>query len=139
MTRRIRTDRSRRTPRRAAAAVELAVLLPFLAFLCVIATDWARLAYFNVCLNDAARSGALYASDEESRMKSRHATVSAAALAECPDIASSATVTWSQAGDVVLVEASMEFRTITNFPGVPSQQTLTRRSRMKVAPLMPKS
>lgn len=135
----------RRTPgraaRRGAATVELAVLLPFLVFILVIATDWARLMYFTMCLNDAARSGALYASDEETRMKSRHATVKDAALAECPDIAASATVTSSQATDAggrtyAVVEVSMPFKTITNFPGVPSAETLTRESRMKVAPLM---
>ena len=35
-------------PRRGVAVVELAVLLPFLAFMLVIAYDWGRIFYFSV-------------------------------------------------------------------------------------------
>lgn len=132
--------RKTRTNRRGAAIVEFAVLLPFLLYLCIIAVDWARLMYFSQCVNDCARAGAIWASDDEVRLKSRYATVTAAALAEAPGINPTPTV--SQTTDVtaqgkpdwVTVTVSMQFDTISNFPGVPKTQSITRSVRMKVAP-----
>ena len=49
--------------RHAAAAAELAILLPFLAFAFVIAVDWSRIFYYSVIVTNCARNGALYASD----------------------------------------------------------------------------
>ena len=132
--------RKTRTGRPGAAVVELAVLLPFLLYLCIIAADWARLMYFTQCVNDCARSGALWASDEEYRMKSRYATVTAAALAESPGLNPTTTVAQTNYTDAggfpaVAVQVSMAFTTIVDFPGVPHSQTVTRTVRMRVAPL----
>jgi Flp pilus assembly protein TadG len=132
--------RNARTGRKAAAVVELAVLLPFLLWLCVIAADWARLMYFTQCINDCARAGALWASDEEVRMKSRYASVTDAALAEAPGLSPRPTVALANKADangapMVEVQVSMAFRTITDFPGVPHAQTLTRAVRARVAPM----
>ncbi|HXG12134.1 MAG TPA: TadE family protein, partial [Gemmataceae bacterium] len=55
----VRTARQRR----AASSVELAVLLPFLCFLFVIAIDYARIFYFGVTLENCARNGAYYCSN----------------------------------------------------------------------------
>jgi Flp pilus assembly protein TadG len=128
-----------RTPRRlGAAAVELAVLAPFLAFLCVIAADWARLLYFSVEVNDCAKSGALYASDPTYAAQSRYATVTDAAMAEATELAATATVTSGQttvSGTAyVTVTVAVPFKTITNFPGVPSSQTVSRTVMMRSAP-----
>ncbi len=49
--------------RSGAAAVELAILLPFLCFLFVIAVDFARVFYFTLTLQNCARNGAYYASN----------------------------------------------------------------------------
>jgi Flp pilus assembly protein TadG len=49
--------------RTAAATVELAVLLSFLAFLFVIAVNFARIFYYSQVVENCARQGALYASD----------------------------------------------------------------------------
>jgi Flp pilus assembly protein TadG len=46
--------------RRAAAAVELAVLLPVLIFTSMATVDFARIAYVQVTLQNCARNGALY-------------------------------------------------------------------------------
>jgi Flp pilus assembly protein TadG len=132
--------RKARTGRRGAAIVEFAVLLPFLLYLCIIAVDWARLMYFSQCVNDCARAGALWACDAEVQMKSRYTTVTAAALAEAPGISPTPTVTQTTTvtaqGDPewVTVTVSMQFDTISNFPGVPKTQTITRSVRAKVAP-----
>ena len=135
----------RRSERRAVAAVELAVLLPFLLFLAVIATDWARLLYFTITINSCARSGALYSSDAVLAAQSRYVTVKDAALAEAPGIldANTTTVTPTPTIDsagnrAVIVTVQTPFSTITNFPGVPSSQTLSRSVQMRVAPLATK-
>jgi len=54
---------AKRQVRRGAATVELAVLLPFLAFLFVIGTDWARIFYTSLTIQNAARNAAYYASE----------------------------------------------------------------------------
>lgn len=126
--------------RPAAAAVELAALLPFLMFIAVIATDWARLFFYTITLEACARNGALYAADKVGATTSPYRSVSEAALAEAPSLGVTATVTSSQTTDsngsaAVIVTVNMPFTTITNFPGVPSSQTLTRSVQMRVAPL----
>jgi Flp pilus assembly protein TadG len=133
--------RKTRTGRKGAAIVEFAVLIPFLLYLCIVAADWARLMYFSQCVNDCARSGALWAADEEVRMKSRYTTVTAAALAEAPGLSPTPTVTQTDTVDGtgertwVTVTVAMQFDTISNFPGVPKSQTISRSVRAKVAPI----
>src|SRR6516164_9600711 len=57
---RIRQLSRGRRPRRGAAMIELALLLPFLCFLFVITVDWARVFYFDLTVENCARCGALY-------------------------------------------------------------------------------
>jgi len=52
-----------RTSRCGAATVELAVLLPFLAFLFVIGIDWARIFFVTMTIENAARNAAYYGSE----------------------------------------------------------------------------
>src|SRR5262245_64291139 len=53
----------KRARRGGAAAVELALLLPLLAFLFVVAVDFCRLFYYSLTVNNCARNGALYGCD----------------------------------------------------------------------------
>lgn len=129
-----------RARRRGAAAVELAVLLPFLMYLAIITADWARLLYFTITLSGCARSGALYEADSVAASQSGYADSTAAALAEAPGLSPTPTVTRAQGTDsagnkTVAVTVSMPFTTITNFPGVPSYTVLTRTVQMRVSPL----
>ena len=50
----------RRPKRRGLAAVELAVLLPLLLFMCMVTIDFARVIYAMVIMQNCARNGALY-------------------------------------------------------------------------------
>jgi hypothetical protein len=50
----------RPSKRRGLAAVELAVLLPLLVFICMVTIDFARVIYALVILQNCARNGALY-------------------------------------------------------------------------------
>jgi hypothetical protein len=130
--------------RRAAATVEFAMLLPFLLFLGVIATDWARLLYYTLTVEACARNGAIYASDADYASKAPYTSLQQAAMAEAPQLSSTATVTSTPTTDsagnnAVIVTVSVPFNTITNFPGVPSSQTLTRSVQMRMAELLIKS
>jgi Flp pilus assembly protein TadG len=137
--------RIRQTERRqAAATVEFAVLLPFLLFLGVIATDWARLLYYTLTIEACARNGAIYASDADYASKSPYTSVPQAAMAEAPQLSTSATVTTTTTTDsagnkAVEVTVSVPFKTITNFPGVPSPRTLSRSVQMRMAELLIKA
>lgn len=50
----------RRARRRGLAAVEVALLLPLLVFVCMATIDFARVVYALVALQNCARNGALY-------------------------------------------------------------------------------
>jgi Flp pilus assembly protein TadG len=131
-----------KTARRSAAAtVELALLLPFLAFLFVIAVDWSRIFYFSMVVTSSARNGALYACDPVSRPTSPYANVTAAALAEATNLSPAPTVTSTSgtdtSGPYVEVTVSYQFNTVTNFPGVPASTNLVRTVRMRSLPVKP--
>ncbi|HJZ59075.1 MAG TPA: TadE/TadG family type IV pilus assembly protein, partial [Gemmataceae bacterium] len=150
--------------RRGAAAVELAALLPFLMFIAVIATDWARLLYYTITLETCAQNTALVLSDQTTWYQApgnpnaateyptgfcqagtpaltndQQAVLTATARAQAPSVAQDATVTATWTTDstnnpVVNVTVSQPFNTITNFPGVPNPGTLSRSVQMRVAP-----
>ena len=130
-----------RRERRGVAAVELAVLLPFLAFLFVIAVDWSRIFYFSVIVTNCARNGALYASDPTTQPSSRYADVTAATLADASNLSPAPSVSSTSgtdsSGPYVEVTVSYSFQTVTNFPGVPSTTNLVRTVRMSVQPRTP--
>src|SRR5260370_21709411 len=86
MTRRFRS-------RQAVAAVELALLLPFLVFIFIIAVDWGRVFYYSVTVNNCARNGALFASDPIAQAASPYTSVSQAALADAANISPAPNVT----------------------------------------------
>ena len=129
-----RALRGRRV-RRGAAVVELAVLLPLLIFLFVIAVDFARIYYVSLTLTSAARAGALYASDPGYAGESPFASCQAAALADATNLSPQPTITQTTGTDAqgrvyVEVTAEFTFETISNFPGVPSDLALSRTVRM---------
>lgn len=131
-------NRTRRG-RKAVAAVELAVLMPFLAFLFVIAVDFARIFYFSQILDNCARQGALYASDPQAPAANLYSSVQEAALADAPALSPAPTVTSTNGTDsaenaYVSVTVAWSFKTITNFPGVPNNLNLTRTVQMRMVP-----
>jgi Flp pilus assembly protein TadG len=126
-------------PRRGSAAVELAVLLPFLAFLFVIAVDFARVFYYSQVVENCARQGALYASDPKAPANNLYSSVQQAALADAQGLNPQPTVTSGSGTDgagnaYVTVTVTWQFRTITGFPGVPTNVNLSRTVQMRTAP-----
>jgi Flp pilus assembly protein TadG len=134
--------RPRFARRRGVAAVELAVVLPFLAFLFVIAVDYGRIFYYSLTVENCARNGALYGSDPLAASQSPYKSISEAALADASNLSPQPTVSSRNGADpagnsYVEVTVSWQFSTITNYPGVPSVTTLSRTVRMRVAPTTP--
>ncbi|MCI0463222.1 MAG: pilus assembly protein [Gemmataceae bacterium] len=132
-----------RTKHRGVAAAELAILLPFLAFLFVIAIDFSRCFYYLIAVTNCARNGAVYASSAPNHATDttgiqKAALADAAGLNPTPDV-TSATGTDSSSNPYVRVTVSWTFRTVTNFPGVPNQIVLSRTVQMRVAPVLPKN
>lgn len=134
-------------PRRAAAATEMAILLPILAFLCVVAVDYARIFYFSQIVSNCARNGALYQSDSYVRDESPYPSVQEAALADASNLNdpnNKPTVTTASGTDTegrpyAEVTVTYKFGTITKFPGVPNTTTIRRTVRMSQAPPNPKN
>src|SRR5690242_15721824 len=113
-----------RTPRRAAAAVEMAILLPLLAFLFVIGVDFARVYKHTLTLMNCARSGALYGSNSPTNAADT-AKIQEIALADAADLQPAPTVSVRRfdADDGtshIEVTVTATFKTVTNYPGVPS-------------------
>jgi Flp pilus assembly protein TadG len=130
--------------RRGAAVVELAVLLPLLAFLFIISVDFARVYYYSITVTNCARAGAMYASDPTTAGESPYANVTAAALSDATNLSPAPTVTSTTGTDssgrgYAEVTVKYTFNTITGFPGVPNQVELVRTVRMNISASVPKS
>jgi Flp pilus assembly protein TadG len=132
--------------RRAVAAVELAVLAPFLAFLFVITVDFARVFYYQLTLDDCARNGALLGSQLRSYQETGWVkpyndivavTVADGASLNPPLDPSQVTVTGGIGSDGnpnVTVTIQYPFASITNFPGFGDTLNLQATVSMRVAP-----
>jgi hypothetical protein len=137
---RLRLKLSART---GSTGVDLAVLLPALALLSVIATDFARFFYCPVVLENCARDGAAFASHLQG-------------VAHAPDLSPVPTMTTRYAASAdgpftltapepdadglptgyVQVTATWEFHPLIKYPGVPDKIVLSRSSRMPMAPVI---
>jgi len=130
-----------RPPRRAAATVELAALLPFLCFAFVVTVDFCRIFYFSLTVANCARNGALYGSAD-----TQHALdtsgINTASRSDAGNLDSTLLGVVSSTDSTtnpsyVDVTVSYSFSTITKYPGVPSQMTIQRPVRMRVVPATP--
>lgn len=150
--------RNANNPRRrhAIAATELAVVLPFLVFVFAITVDFARIFYYTISLEYAARDGCYYGSNYPGLYSYDTSTdqttnITNAALGESSNISPTPSVTIgydtnyngsyssssSTGANYIQVQVTYTFKTIMNFPGVPSTTTVTRQSRMAMAPITP--
>jgi Flp pilus assembly protein TadG len=150
-----------RTVRKGAQVVEFAILLPFITFLFVIAVDWARVFYYSITVTNCARNGALYLSQKQSAKTTSSPytdsgyvnlyinaadPVTAAALADAPNLTPAPTVTSTTGTDsnkqsYVEVTVSYTFHAVTSFSvgnfGVPSSTNVTKTIRVYVPPESP--
>jgi Flp pilus assembly protein TadG len=148
------------TAREGAQAVELAILLPFLAFMFVIVIDWARIFYYSITVTNCARNGALYMAFQQSAKTitspytdsglvnlyvNSANPVTAAALADASNLSPAPTVTTNTGSDTygsyVEVTVAYTFQSVTGFSvppfSVPPNTNLTSTCRMYVCPETP--
>jgi TadE-like protein len=140
--------------------VELAVSLPFLTFMFVIAVDWARIFYYSMVVRNCARNGAMYMALQQSAKTTTAPytdsglvnlyvnsanPVSDAATADAPDLSPAPTVATNTGSDIygsyVEVTVSYTFQSVTGFAvqafSVPSSTNLSSTCRMYVCPESP--
>jgi Flp pilus assembly protein TadG len=109
--------------------VELAVMLPLLVLLFLIAVDFARAFHVSLTLTNCARAGALYACDPVAAMESPFPTVESAALADATTLSPQPTITSTTGVDesgrpYAEVTAECEFTTLTSFAGMQLSRTV---------------
>src|SRR5262249_6623406 len=135
--------------------VELAVLLPFLAFMFVVAIDYGRVFYYAMTVENCARTGAYLASDYPGIYA--YSSVNNAALSDAGNLSPAPTVVAgydsSSTGGFtstkpitdsrglqtgfVKVTVNWQFQTIVNYPLIPKTVDLSRSVVMRVAPIIP--
>jgi TadE-like protein len=147
--------------RKATACVELAVLLPLLMALFLFATDFARVLYYTITIENCALNGALFGGqgfDNQNQQwignqqywqgPNGQVVSLEKAVAELdgtnlnPALADS-NVTVSSGTDangnpVNIVTVKYTFSTIVSYPGIPSPLTIVRTAQARVAPPTPK-
>ncbi len=133
--------------RRGGAATELAVWLPLLVFVLIVAIDFCRLFFHYSIITNAARNGALWASDPLANgtvtpSQSPYASVQDAALADANNLSPAPTVlpptygTDGQGNPTVNVTVQYQFNMISTYLGF-SNVNLSRQVTMRVAPAAP--
>jgi Flp pilus assembly protein TadG len=135
-----RIARSRSRP--GVAVVELAILLPLMAFLFVIAVDFGRIFYYSLTVTNCARNGAVYGFDPTAAaLVSPYTSIQDAALSDAGNLSPTPTVTsqtgTDSSGNYIEVTVSYTFYTITQFPGVPNSVDITRTVRMRTVARVP--
>ena len=145
MIRMARPD-SRPARRRAAAAVELALVLPLLITLVLACVDFGRFAYMYFAVINAARAGAGIASNTPFSAGSLINWNQAARQAAVDEIASQTsfdasrltvdtpvvTVDTTTKYRAVMIRVTYRFETIVAWPLLPTQITLVGRATMRL-------
>lgn len=111
--------------RRGAAAVEFAMLLPFLMLLVVVAIDFSRLYYHYTTITNCARNGAIYASDDVFaaeppyyKVGDRKQSITNAALVDASNLSPTPRVTvLEDSSSRVAVKVEYEFSYVTGYFG----------------------
>jgi Flp pilus assembly protein TadG len=118
--------------KRGVAATELALILPVLGFLCLLAIDYSRLFYTLATLSDCARAGAYYYATTSTATTT---SIQQAALNDASNLTPTPTVvstTGTDSGGNVYVQVTVSttFTTIANFPGITTSTVLSRKVTM---------
>ena len=157
----LRTQDRRGARRRGASVVEMAFVLPFLMFLFVVSMDYARVFYYGSILENCARNGAYYGSnypnssylyndiygyksmdeavykDASNLMSAKQPTTNPTYKVEYSSAADGTYSATPLAQGFVRVTVSWNFKTVTQYPFIPSTVGLSRGVIMRMAPVMP--
>jgi Flp pilus assembly protein TadG len=127
--------------RHGAVLLELAIVLPFLAFLFLVALDFCRAYACTQTVQNCAYAGALYAAGNASAAPGTTPEDAAkqAAVAEGTRLSPPLTadnVKVATSGGTVSVTVSYDFALITGFPGCGRTLTVVRTVTLPVAPVV---
>jgi hypothetical protein len=150
----------RRNARCGTATAELAVLLPLLVSIFLVATDFARVYYVSMNIENAINNAALFGSQAFDNQNQQW--IGTNQYWQCPGGQVSAqtavavqldgtninpaladsniSVTTGKDTDgnnVNIVTATYQFNTIVPYPGIPSPVTIKRTAQVRVAPAVP--
>ncbi len=132
--------------------VELAILVPAVMLFLMGAADFGRIFYASLEVANASAAGVVYGSqtvgtakdisgmqqaakNEASDLKASSLTVSASQFCQCPDKSSTSCGGSCASGKVQLyvsVTTTYPFKTLVDYPGVPSQTTISKTAVMRV-------
>jgi hypothetical protein len=127
----------------------LAVFLPFLSFIFLVAVDFSRIFYYSLTITNCCRNGGIFASQVNNSQGWQNGTailnMQQAAIADGASLTPPLTtnnVAIVQGVDAdgnacVTVTVSYTFQTITNYPSIPGTTNLVRKVQMRVAPQYP--
>jgi Flp pilus assembly protein TadG len=128
-------------PRRGAAAVEFAVLLPFLGLMFSAAVDFGRVYHVTQTLQESAFAGAMVASGTAQSSPTlgtatgaANAAIATASTLSPPLQTSNVSVVTGNPGGTASVTVSYEFQLITPILGPSGTVTLQRTAVVNVAP-----
>jgi len=137
----------RREARRGAAAVELAVLLPFLMLLFLVALDFGRVFYGSQTVSQCSRGGVYYESfrnDPLGQVEMPYTSYQQATVADGSNISLNSGTdvavaygTTSNGKPMVEVRTTHRFQTITNALSIPNPFNVTRSIKMREVPVVP--
>ena len=125
--------------RRGVAAVEFALLLPFLLFALLATVDYCRVFYCSLTVSNCARNGALYGSADQVHAQDTSGIATATRLDASNLNLAQMQVSSSTDNSVTYldVRVTYPFTTFAQYPGIPRQTTLSRTVRMSVVPATP--
>jgi Flp pilus assembly protein TadG len=130
----------RRGCRRGGSAAELALIAPVLIFALLLAIDFCRVFFAYSTITNAARNGALWASDPLASTQSPYTSLLLAASADAgnlnPALTSSNVTSSNPSTTTVTVTVSYQFPLITSYLGL-SRVNLARQVTMLIEPLSP--
>jgi Flp pilus assembly protein TadG len=134
--------------------VELALMLPMLVLLLLVALDFARMFYMSMAVTDAARAGAQWGAQNHASAANVSGMEQAAcnsmvdfsctpgtnttASSFCQCAGSSTTISCTSPGsctavlNFVTVTATATFKTVVGYPGLPSSVPLSASATMQV-------
>ena len=130
--------------RKAAAAVEMAVVLPFVALLFMVALDFCRVFHCTQTVQGCAQTAALYASgtalpppNTSANDAAQQAAVADGAVLDPP--LKTTDVAIAGDGSTVTVTVTYNFQTFVPYPGLPQPLVIVRTAQLPVAPVVGQS
>jgi Flp pilus assembly protein TadG len=131
-----------RNPRRGAALVEAAIVLPVMIVMIGIAIDYSRVVYSSVTLSGSSRNAAMYEFDPFSYQESNYTNYSAAAQADATNLMNNVTFSKSSATTMsgvttVTINSNSTFKFLSSWLFLPKEKNLQRTVVVRQAQLTP--